>query len=301
MATARDDQAVGPWRIRDISRRDRHVTVRSHRGDADPGARHELVSRAWPGGHAANLAWPVYVMLQDDPDTGSSASTGALVYVVSLADAETPWIGSLVAELRHELRAVITAGPEAFARSPVAGVVYLIPIPRAVAGDQLEDIVSWSALAEPRPGLVAVVPNGRPTDAETALAAGFDDVVVGALSMRELAGRLRAVHRRVHWKGLSRPGRIRHGEMTLDLDSHELWVHGETIQVTGTELAVLRTLIRARGRTLTRSDILDTAWSDDELEISERAVDNVILRLRRKLPRPELIQTVRGVGFRIGD
>ena len=140
-----------------------------------------------------------------------------------------------------------------------------------------------------------------PADSEAALAAGFDDAAIGPVSPRELAGRIRAVHRRVHWKGLTRPGRIRHGEMTLDLDSHELWVHGETIQLTTTELAVLRALIRARGRTLSRGDILDTAWSDDELEVSERAVDNVILRLRRKLPKPELIQTVRGVGFRIGD
>jgi DNA-binding response OmpR family regulator len=207
----------------------------------------------------------------------------------------------VVAELRQELRGVVTLGLEAFARQPIAGSVYLVWMPPGVAHDQFESIVAWSAVAEPRPGLIACIPGGAPEDAETALAAGFDDVVVGPLSPRELAGRLRAVHRRVHWKGTTRPGRIRHGEMTLDLDSHELWVHGETIQLTTTELAVLRALIRARGRTLSRGDILDTAWSDDELEVSERAVDNVILRLRRKLPRPELIQTVRGVGFRIGD
>jgi len=238
-------------------------------------------------------------MLHDDPSDGELPSTAAVVHVVSLA--ETPPIASLVSGLRQELRGVVTAGIEVLARSPIAGAVYLIWIPSGVEGEQLARIVGWSAVAEPRPGLVGCAPDGTPTDAETGLAVGFDDVVIGPVSTRELAARLRAVHRRVHWKGLSRPGRIRHGEMTLDLDSHELWVGGESVQLTTTELAVLRALIRARGRTLTRSDILDTAWSDDELEVSERAVDNVILRLRRKLPRPALIQTVRGVGFRVGD
>jgi DNA-binding response OmpR family regulator len=238
-------------------------------------------------------------MLHDDPDAGSSATTAAVVHVVSLVD--TPLLAGVVSALRDELRGVVVAGIEVLARPAVAGVVYLVWIPAGVLAAQLEAIVAWSAIAEPRPGLVACAPDGTPADAETGLAAGFDDVVIGALSTRELAARLRAVHRRVHWKGLARPGRLRHGELTLDLDSHELWVGGEAIQLTTTELGVLRALIRARGRTLSRGDILDTAWSDDELEVSERAVDNVILRLRRKLPRPELIQTVRGVGFRIGD
>jgi DNA-binding response OmpR family regulator len=61
----------------------------------------------------------------------------------------------------------------------------------------------------------------------------------------------------------------------------------------------MRALVRARGRTLSRADLLDAAWGDADLDVSERAVDNVILRLRRKLSRPDVIQTVRGVGFRL--
>jgi DNA-binding response OmpR family regulator len=45
--------------------------------------------------------------------------------------------------------------------------------------------------------------------------------------------------------------------------------------------------------------LLDAAWGAGELEISERAVDNVILRLRRKLPRPDMLETVRSIGFRL--
>ncbi|HEY5933520.1 MAG TPA: winged helix-turn-helix domain-containing protein, partial [Kofleriaceae bacterium] len=78
-----------------------------------------------------------------------------------------------------------------------------------------------------------------------------------------------------------------------------LWVDGKTVGLTSIELAVLRELMKARGRPLSRTELLDSAWGEGELEVSERAVDNVILRLRRKLPRPELIETVRSVGFRL--
>ena len=236
----------------------------------------------------------------DDPNAAGHA-TPAVVHLVPLPGAS---VGDVVlSDLRIELRAVFLAGADTFTRPPSAGLVYLVLVPAGIDKERLEAIVTWSAMAEPRPGLVAACGGGDAFDAETALAAGFDDAVVGRLSSRELAARLRAVHRRVHWKGTTRPGRIRFGQMTLDLDNHELWVDGAAVQLTLTELAVLRVLLRARGRTLSRGDILDTAWgdADDELEVSERAVDNVILRLRRKLPRPDLIQTVRGVGFRISD
>jgi DNA-binding response OmpR family regulator len=134
---------------------------------------------------------------------------------------------------------------------------------------------------------------------ERALAAGFDDAVGAPLSARELAARIRAVHRRVYWPGRARAGRLRLGAITLDTDGHELWIDGVSVSLTSTELSVIRTLMRAHGRAMTRGELLDAAWGAGNFEISERAVDNVILRLRRKLPRPEVIQTVRGVGFRM--
>ena len=69
------------------------------------------------------------------------------------------------------------------------------------------------------------------------------------------------------------------------------------------EEALLRALERVLvGRAVAdRAELLDLAWGEADLEVSERAVDNVILRLRRKLPTPDLIETVRSVGFRIAD
>ncbi|MBC7976530.1 MAG: winged helix-turn-helix transcriptional regulator [Myxococcales bacterium] len=62
---------------------------------------------------------------------------------------------------------------------------------------------------------------------------------------------------------------------------------------------MLRELIKARGKPLSRIELLDRAWGEEDLEVSERAVDNVILRLRRKLPDPDVLETVRSVGFRL--
>jgi len=102
----------------------------------------------------------------------------------------------------------------------------------------------------------------------------------------------------MHWTGMHL-GRVRFGAFTLDLHNHALWTEGTTISLTSIELAVMRELLKARGRPLSRSQLLDAAWGEGDLEISERAVDNVILRLRRKLPHPDAIETVRSVGFRI--
>ncbi|MBV8759528.1 MAG: response regulator transcription factor, partial [Deltaproteobacteria bacterium] len=124
-----------------------------------------------------------------------------------------------------------------------------------------------------------------------------DDVLAGGVSARELSARIRAVHRRMNWTG--RTGRLRYAGLTVDLDNHMLWADGKTISLTSIELAVMRELIKAAGRPLSRAQLLDAAWGAADLEVSERAVDNVILRLRRKLPRPEALETVRSIGFRL--
>jgi DNA-binding response OmpR family regulator len=162
-----------------------------------------------------------------------------------------------------------------------------------------EHIVEWAGQKEPRPGLLGCASQGDNQDSERALAAGFDDFVAGRLSTRELAARMRALHRRVNWTSRRTPGRLRFGAMVLNTDGHELWLDGRSITLTGTELAVFRALMRARGRALSRAELLDQAWGEGNLDIGERAVDNVILRLRRKIDKPGVIQTVRGVGFRL--
>ena len=165
------------------------------------------------------------------------------------------------------------------------------------AGERaIERVATWLEAQPTAPAMLAVA---AAEDVEALLAAGLDDVVPRTISDRELVARIRALHRRMTRR--PREGQLRFGALTIDTVERAAWMDGAIISITPIEQAVLVTLIRARGRALSRGALLEAAWSDGDFEISERAVDNVILRLRRKLPRPEVIETVRGVGFRLAD
>lgn len=230
------------------------------------------------------------------------AAVGGTIAVVDGA-LPTAAVDAIVAELRREVLDVqiSTLADVLDGRAAVTHPVLLLWSPRGFEASVCDSAVTWAQARTPSPGLIGWAAGGTPADAETLLAAGFDDAVIGPCSARELAARIRAVHRRVHWAASHRSGRIRHRELLLDTDAQELWIDGKAIQLTSTELPVLCALMRARGRTVSRTDLLDQAWGSANFEISERAVDNVILRLRRKLGRPELIETVRGVGFRLAS
>jgi DNA-binding response OmpR family regulator len=219
--------------------------------------------------------------------------------VAVIAGLQTPVTQAVIAELRRGAMQVELQTTQVLDTAPDAPV-YVVSVDPAASELPAERFVAWAADSPLRPGLIALIENGTARDAETMLAAGFDDVALVPVSTRELAARVRAVHRRVHWKGVPN-GRLRFGELTLDLYGRALWFRGKTISLTSIELAVLRELIKARGRPLSRIELLDRAWGEEDLEVSERAVDNVILRLRRKLPEPDVIETVRSVGFRLAS
>jgi DNA-binding response OmpR family regulator len=218
------------------------------------------------------------------------------VTVVTLVS--TPITQAVIAELRRGAMQVELQTANVLEAAPDTPVYVVSVDPQSTP--LADRMVAWAADSAMRPGLIALIENGSCSDAESMLAAGFDDVAVTPVSTREVAARVRAVHRRVHWKGVPN-GRLRFGELTLDLYGRALWFRGKTISLTSIELAVLRELIKARGRPLSRIELLDRAWGEEDLEVSERAVDNVILRLRRKLPEPDVIETVRSVGFRLAS
>jgi DNA-binding response OmpR family regulator len=223
--------------------------------------------------------------------------TSAAPRVVIAAAVVAPAIEALAVELRRNALTVEVATADVL-RDPPGAATYLFAFDAAIGTALAPRIVAWADAHEPRPGLIGVVDDGGGAEREALLAAGFDDVVAGPVSAREISARVRAVHRRVHWTGPS-IGRLRYGAFTLDVDTHALWIDDAAIELTSAELAVVRELIKARGKPLSRAALLDAAWGGAELEVSERAVDNVILRLRRKLPRPDLVETVRSIGFRI--
>ncbi|MDB4956079.1 MAG: putative two component transcriptional regulator, winged helix family [Myxococcales bacterium] len=243
-------------------------------------------------GHHLHLLWVVYLVTEANAPRESSTP-----HVTIVAALIVPATHDLANELRRDSLQVDVGNADVM-RNPPANTVYVFCFDAALGVVLADRIVAWGSETEQRPGLIGVIEDGGGHEREALLAAGFDDVIAGALSARELSARVRAVYRRMHWKSV-RAGRLRFGVFTLDLHNHMLWTEGRSISLTSIELAVMRELIKARGRPLSRIQLLDTAWGDEDLETSERAVDNVILRLRRKLPNPDSIETVRSVGFRL--
>ncbi len=198
---------------------------------------------------------------------------------------------------REAIRADVTTAD--VLREPPHASVYVFLLEPALAMAFADRIVCWARAAPEPPGLIGVVEDGSTHEREALLGAGFDDALSGRTSPRELVARTRAVQRRR--QAPLAIERLRYGALTLELREHVLWVDAYAIELTAIELAVMRELLVARGRPLSRGALLDLAWGGGNLETTERAVDNVILRLRRKLPRPDVLETVRGVGFRLSS
>jgi DNA-binding response OmpR family regulator len=136
-------------------------------------------------------------------------------------------------------------------------------------------------------------------DRVVGLELGADDYVTKPFSPRELVARVRAVLRRARASdGEDRSTAV--GGLVVDRGRHEVRLDGAPLALTRTEFDLLDTLVEARGRLLTREQLLNRVWgyarADD---IASRTVDVHVHRLRAKLRgEGERLVTVKGVGYR---
>lgn len=123
---------------------------------------------------------------------------------------------------------------------------------------------------------------------------GADDYVVKPVDLNELAARLRALVRRSHGQPLEA---LRAQGIELDPASRQVTVDGDPVALSTREFDLLHALMLAAGRVLTREQIEQQlyAWGQ---EVESNTIEVHVHHLRRKL-RPDLIQTVRGVGYRV--
>jgi phosphate regulon transcriptional regulator PhoB len=147
--------------------------------------------------------------------------------------------------------------------------------------------------------IVMLTAKGDEVDRVLGLEIGADDYIVKPFSPKELLARVRAVLRRSRPAGGAEPLRL--GALVIDLGTHSASVGGLPLTLTPKEFDLLRALVEARGRVLSREFLLDRVWGYSRAsEIESRTVDVHVRRLRVKLgAEGRRILTVKSVGYRM--
>lgn len=130
---------------------------------------------------------------------------------------------------------------------------------------------------------------------------GCDDYICKPFSTKELVLRVQSILRRVSDEAPAETKHLQAGQIVLDIERHEVTLHGRPVELTATEFKLLRLLMERRGRVQTREHLLINVWNY-ETEIETRTVDTHVRRLREKLgSEADWIETIRGVGYRMAD
>jgi two-component system, OmpR family, response regulator RegX3 len=130
--------------------------------------------------------------------------------------------------------------------------------------------------------------------------AGVDDVFSGQTN-RQIIAKIRALFRR-HEAESQRPQILRVGDLEMDLDKHEVRMDGRLVSLTPKEFAILQCFLQAPGQAFSRQAMLSRVWGE-EYALDQHALDVHVHALRHKIEkdpeRPNLIVTVRGVGYKL--
>ena len=189
-------------------------------------------------------------------------------------------------ETAHDGRAAI----EKLRIAPVDITILDVMMPPMNGLDVLREMRTFSEVP-----VLMLTARGEVMDRVVGLELGADDYLPKPFEPRELVARIQSVLKR---QDKSPTPTFQWGELRLDLERKQLLRGDESVVLTATEFGLLSLLARSQGRILSRDEIMHELHGIDA-DLFSRAIDVLISRLRQKLQRPELIRTVRGLGYQL--
>jgi len=147
--------------------------------------------------------------------------------------------------------------------------------------------------------IIMLTAKAQESDKIVGLELGADDYITKPFSHRELIARIKTVLRRIQEKEKS-PEVLKTGNLKMDFSKISVSINDKPIELTSKEFELLKALIKAKGRVLSRDYLLDSVWGfDHAIEIQSRTVDVHIRTLRKKLKsEARRIITVKNYGYR---
>jgi two-component system phosphate regulon response regulator PhoB len=147
--------------------------------------------------------------------------------------------------------------------------------------------------------ILMVTARADTTDIVIGLEMGADDYITKPFEIPVLLARVRALIRRGQTAGLETATRFQAGELTLDVEAHSVMCAGEELDLTPSEFKLLSALMSNQGRVLSRERLIDLVQGQG-VAVVDRAIDTHVFGLRKKLgPCAEVVETIRGVGYRV--
>ncbi|MFT3849637.1 MAG: response regulator [Propionivibrio sp.] len=211
---------------------------------------------------------------------------------------DDPMIGASVRNgLRQEGHSVDWVRDGAAAELAVAGGVHeLVLLDLGLPGKSGLDLLSGLRRKGVTVPVLVITARDSVADRVKGLDAGADDYLVKPFDLDELSARIRALMRR--HGGRASPV-IEHGPLRLDPATHEFFLDGAPVRLSGREFSLLRALLERPGVPLSRAQLEERIYGWNE-EIESNAIEVYIHSLRRKLGA-QWIRNVRGVGYRVPE